>query len=258
MKFKPIYLTGSCISLTLPLATVSCFEKNYKENFDKSVAEMDKFLLEIKDQKEYKSFYNVYNLFLNNIKENYVRAVQSGEEIQQGIYKAIAAQISALTLEARKIINKLSDIDKTSDKYISEKANYQDLLFNVYMYQIPLNNIFYVSFTRIYTPTENKNNPSLVEKLTWKIKELKDSNLDDKQYSLLLGATVKLYSEVLLEELDKINFNLTENEYHKWSEILNKKYEQFNQIYNKLLNNEEINLENKQIWKLDYEENYVT
>lgn len=251
MKIKPIYLFSSFLSLTLPLSSVSCFEKNYKENFDQSVQKMDDFLLEIKDNVEYKSLYNVFNLYLNNIKDNYTKAIESGEGIQQGIYKSMAAQISALTVEAKNIINKLEKTDKQSDEYLAQKLNYQDFIFNLFMLQLPLNNDFYKSFIRIYTPTENKKNPSLVEKITQKIKELKEEEQDEKQYLLLMSSIVHLYSKVLLQEFDKIYFEFNEQEFIKWSLILDKKYSEFDEIYNKLLNNEDVDLENKEIWKID-------
>lgn len=251
MKIKPIYLFSSFLSLTLPLSSVSCFEKNYKENFDQSVQKMDDFLLEIKDNVEYKSLYNVFNLYLNNIKDNYTKAIESGEGIQQGIYKSMAAQISALTVEAQNIINKLEKTDKQSDEYLAQKLNYQDFIFNLFMLQLPLNNDFYKSFIRIYTPTENKKNPSLVEKITQKIKELKEEEQDEKQYLLLMSSIVHLYSKVLLQEFDKIYFEFNEQEFIKWSLILDKKYSEFDEIYNKLLNNEDVDLENKEIWKID-------
>ncbi|QDY87700.1 hypothetical protein [Mycoplasma anserisalpingitidis] len=251
MKIKPIYLFASFLSLTLPLSSVSCFEKNYKENFDQSVQKMDNFLLEIKDNVEYKSLYNVFNLYLNNIKDNYTKAIESGEGIQQGIYKSMAAQISALTVEAKNIINELEKTDKQSDEYLAQKLNYQDFIFNLFMLQLPLNNDFYKSFIRIYTPTENKKNPSLVEKITQKIKELKEKEQDEKQYSLLMSSIVLLYSKVLLQEFDKIYFDFNEQEFTKWSLILDKKYSEFDEIYNKLLNNEDVDLENKEIWKID-------
>lgn len=251
MKIKPIYLFSSFLTLTLPLSSVSCFEKNYKENFDQSVQKMDNFLLEIKDNVEYKSLYNVFNLYLNNIKDNYTKAIESGEGIQQGIYKSMAAQISALTVEAKNIINELEKTDKQSDEYLAQKLNYQDFIFNLFMLQLPLNNDFYKSFIRIYTPTENKKNPSLVEKITQKIKELKEEKQDEKQYSLLMSSIVLLYSKVLLQEFDKIYFEFNEQEFIKWSLILDKKYSEFDEIYNKLLNNEDVDLENKEIWKID-------
>lgn len=251
MKIKPIYLFASFLSLTLPLSSVSCFEKNYKENFDQSVQKMDDFLLEIKDNVEYKSLYNVFSLYLNNIKDNYTKAIESGEGIQQGIYKSMAAQISALTVEAKNIINELEKTDKQSDEYLAQKLNYQDFIFNLFMLQLPLNNDFYKSFIRIYTPTENKKNPSLVEKITQKIKELKEEKQDEKQYSLLMSSIVLLYSKVLLQEFDKIYFEFNEQEFIKWSLILDKKYSEFDEIYNKLLNNDDVDLENKEIWKID-------
>lgn len=251
MKIKPVYLFASFLSLALPLSSVSCFEKNYKENFDESVQKMHNFLLEIKDNVEYKSLYNVFSLYLNNIKDNYTKAIESGEGIQQGIYKSMAAQISALTVEAKNIINKLEKTDKQNDEYLAQKLNYQDFIFNLFMLQLPLNNDFYKSFIRIYTPTENKKNPSLVEKITQKIKELKEEKQDEKQYLLLMSSIALLYSKVLLQEFDKIYFEFNEQEFIKWSLILDKKYSEFDEIYNKLLNNEDVDLENKEIWKID-------
>ncbi|QDY88698.1 hypothetical protein [Mycoplasma anserisalpingitidis] len=251
MKIKPIYLVGSFLSLVFPLSSVSCFEKNYKENFDKSVQEMDNFLLEIKENDEYKSLYNVFFLYLSNIKENYIKAVESGEGIQQGIYKSVGAQVSAFTKVAKEIIEEFEKTDKNNSEYFAKRINYLDFLFNIYMLQIPLNNSFYKSFIRIYTPTENKKNLSLVEKITSKIKELKENEKDEKQYSLLISGIVLLYSQIILEEFDRIHFVLSEQEFTKWSAILDKKYSQFDEIYNKLLNNEEIHLENEQIWKID-------